>query len=201
MLTINDDSSTRVSLLEALAKGDTERAWAIFFVKYSKMINVWCRRWGASVEDAEDVVQETLLLVFRKIAQFHYNPELSFRAWLKTITHHNWIQVLDRHRQAYSLKPSWSRELPTEARLAEAVDEFKLILDRIADQEILCLANSRVRSRVSDLVWHCYEQVGVNEENGLTVAQQLGISLNYVHVNVFRVRKLIQDEIRAIDHD
>lgn len=201
MQTADYDSKTRVSLLEALASGETERAWAIFFAKYAKMIHLWCRRWGASVEDSEDVMQETLLLVFRKIAQFQYNPEMSFRAWLKTITHHNWIQVLERHRQAYRVKPGQTNDLRYSDQLADAAEEFKMILDRIADQEILSLACAKVRTRVSELAWHCFEQAALLENNGEQVATSLGVSLNYVHVNVFRVRKMIQQEIRVIDHD
>lgn len=200
MIKAEDDSRTRMSLLRALEQGDTERAWWIFFDKYSRIIHIWCRRWGATVEDSEDVVQETLLMVFRKIAQFQYNPDLSFRAWLKTIAHHHWIDALDRHRHAYPSHQWALSETARAARVATAVEEFQSILDRIADQEIMSLACARVRGRVSELAWHCFDQAAILGKSGDEVARSLEISLNYVHVNVFRVRKLIQDEIRALDH-
>lgn len=80
-----DDSQTRASLLLALRAGADADAWELFCQKYGPRIAGWCRKWGASRQDAEDVVQETLVVVFRKIADFQYRPDLSFRAWLKTI--------------------------------------------------------------------------------------------------------------------
>ena len=200
MLVADGDSRTHISLLDALKKGDTESAWLIFFEKYSKLIHLWCRRWGASVEDSEDVVQETLLLVFRKIAKFQYNPDQSFRAWLKTISHHNWVRSIERNRQASPAKHEPVNELTFRPRLINASEEFKEILDRIADQEIFSLACTKVRSSVSERVWLCFEQSEILNQPRSKIADRLGISPGYVQVNVFRVRQMVQSEIKALDH-
>jgi RNA polymerase sigma-70 factor (ECF subfamily) len=194
------DSRTHISLLDALEKGDTERAWSFFFEKYSKLIHLWCRRWGASVEDTEDIVQETLLVVFRKIAEFQYDPSLSFRAWLKTVSYHKWLQAVEQNRMVYPPVQEPSMVMTYKSRLNLAVEEFKQLLDRIAEQEIFSLACTKVRSRVSERVWLCFEQSELLNQPRSEIAERLGISTGYVQVNVFRVRQLVHAEIKALDH-
>ena len=162
MVIANNDSRTRISLLDSLRRGETDQAWLIFIEKYSKMISSWCHRWGASVEDTEDIVQETLLVVFRKIAEFQYDPSLSFRAWLKTVSYHKWLQAVEHNRLVYPPVQDPSIVTTYKSRVNLAVEEFKQLLDRIAEQEIFSLACTKVRSRVSERVWLCFEQSELN---------------------------------------
>ncbi len=50
---------------------------------------------GLQDADAEDVAQEILLKLARKLRDFSYNPESSFRGWLKTVAHHAWRDFVD----------------------------------------------------------------------------------------------------------
>ena len=172
----------------------------IFIEKYSKLISGWCHRWGASVEDTEDIVQETLLVVFRKIAEFQYDPSLSFRAWLKTVSYHKWLQAVEHNRLVYPPVAEPSTVMTYKSRVNLAVEEFKQLLDRIAEQEIFSLACAKVRSRVSERVWLCFEQSELLNQPRSEIAERLGISTGYVQVNVFRVRQLVHAEIKALDH-
>lgn len=172
----------------------------IFIEKYSKLISGWCHRWGASVEDTEDIVQETLLVVFRKIAEFQYDPSLSFRAWLKTVSYHKWLQAVEHNRLVYPPVQESSMVMTYKSRLNLAVEEFRQLLDRIAEQEIFNLACTKVRSRLSERVWLCFEQSELLNHPRSEIAERLGISTGYVQVNVFRVRQLVHAEIKALDH-
>jgi RNA polymerase sigma factor (sigma-70 family) len=50
------------------------------------MIRAWCLRWGSQVSDADDLAQEVLTKLVTAIQTFRYDPDRSFRAWLKTVT-------------------------------------------------------------------------------------------------------------------
>ena len=65
-------------------------AWAEFAGRYGRKIYGWCRRWQLQPADAEDVTQQVLLKLAQKMGAFRYDPAQSFRAWLKTVTHHAW---------------------------------------------------------------------------------------------------------------
>jgi RNA polymerase sigma-70 factor (ECF subfamily) len=62
-----------------------EAAWDEFVEHYGRHIYRWCRQWGLQDADAEDVAQEILLKLARKLRDFAYDPKSSFRGWLKTV--------------------------------------------------------------------------------------------------------------------
>src|SRR5439155_5794867 len=83
------DSGTRITLLGRLRRdpGDQE-AWGEFVEQYGPKVFAWCRRWGLQEADAQDVTQDVLLKLARKMKDFTYDPSRSFRAWLKVLTNH-----------------------------------------------------------------------------------------------------------------
>ena len=84
-------SRTSITLLGRLQSDpDDKEAWSEFVRRYGRIIFRWCRHWNLQEADAEDVTQNVLLRLAQKMPQFVYDPSRSFRAWLKTLTHHAW---------------------------------------------------------------------------------------------------------------
>src|SRR5438093_13585428 len=78
---------TRHSLLVRLKNLDDQTSWKVFFDQYWKLIYSICRRSGLSDAEAQDVVQETIISVTKKIQGFTYDPTYgSFKGWLKRLT-------------------------------------------------------------------------------------------------------------------
>ena len=85
-------NSTSESLLIRLRQQSDQTAWAEFVRLYTPLIFRWARRTGVQVQDASDIVQDVLAIVFQKLPEFRYDASKSFRGWLKTIT-------LNKHRE------------------------------------------------------------------------------------------------------
>src|SRR4051812_10287377 len=84
-----NDSGTRVSLLGRLRREPGyQEAWSDFVDQYGGRIFDWCQNWNMQEADAQDVTQNVLLKLAAKMRDFQYDPSRSFRAWLKTVTHH-----------------------------------------------------------------------------------------------------------------
>src|SRR3954469_4889676 len=94
------NAKTRVALLGRIgsAPGDDD-AWADFVERYGGKIYGWCRAWGLQEADAQDVTQEVFANLAVRMQQFQYNPDGSFRAWLKTVTYHAWQDYAERQRR------------------------------------------------------------------------------------------------------
>ena len=91
---------TSPTLLGRLSRLPTDQAaWCEFSERYGRKIYGWCRHWQLQQADAEEVTQEVLLKLARKMATFTYDPAQSFRAWLKTVAHHAWRDFLDGRRR------------------------------------------------------------------------------------------------------
>src|SRR6516164_7243474 len=94
------DSGTRITLLGRLRRDPTNQAaWAEFVEHYGGKIYDWCRKWRLQEADAQDVTQNVLLKLAQKLREFTYDPSRSFRAWLKTVTHHAWSDFVESRQR------------------------------------------------------------------------------------------------------
>jgi RNA polymerase sigma-70 factor (ECF subfamily) len=81
----------------AAAKAGDDSAFAVLVERYRRELHVHCYRMLGSFEEAEDVVQETLLRAWRRRASFQGGP--GFRAWLYRIATNACLDELRRSRR------------------------------------------------------------------------------------------------------
>jgi len=113
-----DGLATRSSLLRRLRNHADEVSWQTFFDAYWRLIYNVARKNGLADADAQDVVQETVIAVARKMPEFRYDPAKgSFKHWLLLITRR---RILDHVRRVYRSIPQAAGS-PQE--LAKAVAE------------------------------------------------------------------------------
>jgi len=158
----------------------------------------------ADGRNADDVVQECMIVVFRKLDTYRNNPRSNFRSWLKTVAFRIWLQVLEvserklrdssegQSMQAFE----WER-----FRTQEARNDLAENFDSVADQEILDLACSRVRNLVEPVTWTCFELLKVEGLPGKTVAERLDVKVGSVFTNACRVRKLLKQEVDRLESE
>lgn len=197
--------STNPSLLRAIAEGQSDsRSWPIFVEKYGPILFRWCQRWGANPQDSEDIVQECLIVVYRKLDTYRKDPRSNFRSWLKTVAYRIWLQVMDvrerKIRETDQTRPIFLEEWEG-LRSQAAREDLSRSLDAIADREILELASNRVRDRVEPMTWNCFELSSLQGMSGKEVAERLDINIAAVFTNACRVRKLLKQEVEQLEAD
>ena len=81
--------STSDTLLEQLRSPDKPAAWERFVKLYYPLLFTWARKKLQRDEDAADLVQDVLVVLIKKMPEFHYDTQAdgtkSFRGWLRTI--------------------------------------------------------------------------------------------------------------------
>jgi len=91
--------ATRSSLLCRLQDINDDASWHTFFEAYWRLIYNMARKSGLADADAQDVVQETIIAVARKMPQFRYDRSKgSFKQWLLLITRR---RIHDHLRRVY----------------------------------------------------------------------------------------------------
>ncbi|MDA7916341.1 sigma-70 family RNA polymerase sigma factor, partial [Verrucomicrobia bacterium] len=84
---VTDWLPTRHSLLTRLKDWEDQQGWQDFFDTYSRLIYGTAVKAGLSAQEAQDVVQETVLSVSKKMPEFSYDPSKgSFKGWLMQLT-------------------------------------------------------------------------------------------------------------------
>jgi RNA polymerase sigma-70 factor (ECF subfamily) len=133
----------------------------------------------------------------RKIRDFTYDPARSFRAWLKTVTHHAWRDFaggLDRP----GVGSGDSRTLEL-LYTVEAGDALVNALDEEYDRELLDEALARVRLRVQPHTWQAFHLLAVEGRAGADAAAELDMKVAAVFVARSKVQKMAREEIRKLE--
>jgi RNA polymerase sigma factor (sigma-70 family) len=192
------DSGTRVSLLGRLRRDpNDQQAWDEFVEHYGGRIYDWCLRWQLQEADAQDVTQMVLLKLAQKMRDFRYDPSRSFRAWLKTLTHHAWSDFLESRR-----RPGLGSGDSQVGRLLDnlaARDDLLQRLDEEFDRELLEEAMARVRLRVAPQTWEAFRLTALEGLSGADAAARIPMAVAQVFVAKRRVQKMIQAELTRLE--
>jgi RNA polymerase sigma factor (sigma-70 family) len=189
---------TSPTLLGRLSRLPTDQAaWSEFSERYGRKIYGWCRHWQLQQADAEEVTQEVLLKLARKMATFTYDPAQSFRAWLKTVAHHAWRDFLDGRRRPGA--GSGDTQVLEMLHSVAARDNLVEQLDEEFARELLEEAYARVRLRVQPHTWEAFRLLAIEGQSGAAVAEKLNMKVATVFVARSKVQKMIQEEVRRLD--
>jgi RNA polymerase sigma-70 factor (ECF subfamily) len=172
-------------------------AWAEFAERYGRKIYGWCRHWRLQAADAEDVTQQVLLRLAQKMRAFRYDPAQSFRAWLKTVTHHAWRDFVEgRGRPGAGSGDTGVLEL---LHSLEARDRLVDELDEEFRRDLLEEAMARVRLRVQAQTWEAFRLLAVEGLPGAEAGARLGMKVATAYVARSKVQKMIQEEARRLE--
>ena len=192
-----DDTS--LTLMMRLQKSPSDlRAWDEFVERYSPMIRAWCLKWHLQDSDADDVTQDVLVKFLAAINRFQYDPNRSFRAWLKTVTQHALCDFVAARRKEPARAAA---SIDVIAESADARTELERSLEDAFEAELLELAMHRVKKRVKPATWQAFQLTVVEGLSGADAAQKLGIPVAHVFVAKNRVQKMLQEEARILRHE
>jgi RNA polymerase sigma factor (sigma-70 family) len=193
------NTDTSLTLLERLQKNpDDPQAWTLFIERYQPRIRRWCLTWGLQDSDADDVAQNVLVKLFAALRKFQYDPSRSFRAWLKTVTQHAWIDfVAARRRDPGQI----ACQIDTLADSAEAQSDLERQIEDGFDLELFEIAMHRIKGRAKPAHWEAFHLTAIEGLSGADAAHRLGIPVGHVFVAKHRVQKMLQDEVRIMKND
>jgi len=196
MLDPADD--TRVTLLHRLNKDPNDQhSWAEFVSMYSPVIRGWCLHWGLQDSDAHDVGQNVLLRLTQKLPQFQYDATRSFRAWLKTLTHHAWHDFVTE--TGYRNRGSGDSKVLEQLQSVAAKEDLAARVEATFDRELLEVALARARERVAEHTWAAFRMTALENVPPQEAADALGVRISSVYLSKHRVQKLVQEEIKQLE--
>lgn len=105
--------NTSHTLLRRMSNPD-DSDWDTFYRTYREGILAYARSCGCSHAQAEDILQETMVLLIEKLRHFKYDPEKgSFRGYLRTIVRRKIYRYFDRQKRRgeQRLDTTWQKNL------------------------------------------------------------------------------------------
>jgi RNA polymerase sigma-70 factor (ECF subfamily) len=183
--------TTPVSLLERLRRPDEQAAWERFVQLYTPLLYYWARRLGLQEPDAADLVQEVFALLVRKLSEFAYDRNRSFRGWLRTVLLNKWRE---NRRRAGSRPEAAAGDLPELAGPdpAEAGSEAEY------RQHLVRRALEVMQSEFHPSTWKACWELVVSGRSAADVAAELGMTVGAVRAAKFRVLCRLREELEGL---
>lgn len=194
---------TRRTLLSRLRNLGDQDSWQEFFDAYWKLIYRAARKAGLSDPEAQDVVQETLLTITRRIQTFRYDPALgSFKGWLLHTT--RW-RVLDhiRRRERHGTHLA-EADAPTDGEALDQIpDPASAQVDAFWEAEwqenLVAAAMQRIKRQINPVHYQAFELYVLKRWPAMKVARSLAINLAQVHIIKHRVGKMLRKEVLQLE--
>jgi RNA polymerase sigma-70 factor (ECF subfamily) len=192
-----DRHSTRPSLLERVKDPEDKASWEAFYAAYWRLIHAAGLQAGLSEEEAKDLVQDTFVVLARRMPEFECDPaKCSFKSWLRLVVR---CRIRDRLRKQ-------GRQLPT-VDLPPTEDTATEPLQKIADpatlepdprwdeeweKNLMQVAVDRVRSKIGAPQLQIYLYHVLQGHGVPATCKALGVSAPQVYLAKHRVGRLVR---------
>jgi len=215
--------ATRPSLLARLKDWSQQTAWREFDHDYAPLLRNVARKAGLNEAEADEVAQETLIAVAKKIGEFkHAGNRGSFRAWL--FQQARW-RITDQFRARERASPhAQPLSHPTEERRGSPVEgehEDECAIGRVISQasraaapetdpaferlwaeeweeHVRQSALARVKRQVSARQFQLFDLHVLQDMSVRNTAHAAGASMAAVYMAKSRVRRLFKRELKAL---
>jgi RNA polymerase sigma factor (sigma-70 family) len=207
---------TRASLLGRLKDWGDQKSWQDFFDTYWRLIYSVALKAGLSDAEAQDVVQETLLTVAKKVGEFKSDPAIgSFKGWLLLITRRRIADQLEKRGKLLrasqmsgasgtcALSRASTDDATRTSTLERVPDPATFNLDACWEEQWqknqLRAATEKVKTLVSPKQFQIFELYVLREWPVAKVARSLSVSAGQVYLARHRVSRLLKKEIARLE--
>ncbi|MDB6034548.1 MAG: rna polymerase sigma factor region 2 [Verrucomicrobiales bacterium] len=193
---------TRWSLIQRLKSWDDQESWKDFFETYWRLIYGVALKSGLTNSEAEDVVQDTVISVSKKIGDFKADPAAgSFKGWLMQLTRWRIIdQIRKRSPEVPYLRQNQTERTPETAQIP---DPAGLDLEKIWEEEwntnLLKAALEKVQAQANARHYQVFYLHVIQEVPPDKVAAITGVSAEQVYVIKHRLTPLFRTALKQVE--
>jgi RNA polymerase sigma-70 factor (ECF subfamily) len=195
--------ATRASLLQRLKDCDDQSSWQEFYALYRELICSFALKAGLTTSEAEEVVQETVIGVARKLPEFSYDPvRCSFKTWLLNQT--VWrIKDQLRKRPPQGVGASSSTDNTNRTSTVDRIPDFSqeklsAAWEKDWQRAVLEAALQRVKRTANLKDCQIFDLHVVRGVSSVQVAGSLGVTVARVYLAKHRIGRLIKREVAAL---
>src|SRR5437667_3898651 len=197
-------SPTRESLLSRLKDWEDRESWQDFFDTYWKWIYSMARKASLSDAEAQDIVQETVVSVARKIEGFKYDPAVcSFKTWMLQLTRWRIINQLKKRQREEDQRehfPEHGDATPTVEQIPDPAGfDLESIWDEEWEKNLLAAALERVKRLVDPEQFQIFDLYCLEQWAPHKVASTLGVVMGRVYLAKHRIGRLLKKEIKKLE--
>ena len=185
---------TSLSLLDRLRQSPEDADWSRLIEAYSPLLRAWLMRAEVQAADADDLVQEVLLVVHRELPKFEHNQRRgAFRNWLRQIVVHRLRNFWRSRGRLIAV----GNDSQLEEQLKQLEDDGSQLSQRWDREHNLTIARKLlelIESRFTESTRLIFRRLVVDGADADTVASETGLSLNAI----FTAKSRVLRELRRL---
>ena len=181
-MTINMPEEKRLTEIIELCKENDRKAQRTLYDLFSKKMFVVCLRYSSDYSDAEDMLQEGFIKIFKKIDK--YNHSGSFPAWMSRLISNNCIDIIRKKPNLYAITEGHENTLETYNTNA---------IDKLIGEDIVNLIQRWPTGYRT--IFNMYVVEGYSHKE---IAEKLDISAGTSKSQLNRARKVLQKKLEEI---
>ena len=194
-------AETSASLLQRVCDRSDQDAWRRLEAIYSPLIRGWLRR-DAMLDsnNADDIVQDVMAVLVRRIEEFERQRSGSFRAWLKSITLNCLRQSL--RKQKHSGRGGGDNGVTDLLNnLEDPNSALSDLWNREHDEHVMKQILQTLQSEFTETTWKAFELMALEGRSAQETADLLSISSNAVFIAKSRVMGRLRAEADGLIDD
>jgi RNA polymerase sigma-70 factor (ECF subfamily) len=185
---------TSHTLLDDLCTESDAAAWQRLVELYSPLLRSWIDRYEVQPADADDLIQDVLVVVMRELPGFRHNRQPgAFRNWLKRIVI-NRLRNFWRARGRGGAATGGSDVMFQLAELEDERSQLSHIWQQEHDHHLASKLLEMIEPRFTPSTRQAFRRLVLDGQDADDVAAELGLSLNAV----FTAKSRVLRELRAV---
>lgn len=188
---------TRITLVARLKDGRDGGAWSEFLDLYQPLVVRLLRRRGLQDADAEDLSQEVLMAICRRIEDWQHNGRKgAFRSWLYIVSKNLMLNLLAREKNRLVGVSAVELDALLDER-SKTSDASELEYRR----ELLARGAELIRREFRETTWTAFWRSAVEHLPISDVAEELNMSEGAVYIARSRVMARLREVVLDFEED
>ena len=194
-----DFCPTRHTLLMRVIREQDENSWEEFVFYYKKFIYLLTRRLGLNHHDGEEIVQQVLTQLWKKLPDFEYGSGSRFRAYLYTMTY-NFVKNFYNKSSREQKRLDKAKDLEVWNPEVNPANEINSLIDKEWRKYLSNLAFENVKKKFSENVIRIFQEFnkGVPVSK---ISETEDMPSNTVYVYANRVTKKLKEEVSRLKEE
>lgn len=198
-----DTIPTRDSLLSRLRDLGDDKSWSEFFEMYWRLIYNTAVKTGLHDAEAQDVVQETMLTLSKRLPGFRYDSAVgSFKGYLLRTTRWRICDQLRKRERIVAGSSLVVEKSSSDEIVARVADPSGIDLETVWDDEweknLLAVALARVKRQVNPKHYQLFDLAVVKEWPVEDIVKTMGVTVHQVYTARSRVGKRVEKELKDL---
>ncbi len=191
-------TETSASLLERLRAQPDETDWQRLVNLYTPLIRNWLIKHMLQEQDRNDVVQEVMTVVIRRIPEFQHNQRCgAFRNWLRTIT----VNCLREFWRSQKYRPQAGGGSDFKSFLDEMEDpgsQLSQVWNQEHDNHVMSQLLQLIRPCFETKTWNIFQRLVLEGASPESVSREFQVTVNAVFIAKSRVLARLRQESRGL---